>query len=496
MTLRETLEQLPQVPQSSMNEATTRSSMIEPVLEALGWNKMRAEVQLEYKVHGRGQNSTGFVDVALLAEPTSPSVFVEVKKANTALKEDHADQVLEYAFKKNVPFSVVTNGADWWLYLSERGRETRFAKFRLHKDDIDQVETNLEAFLGRDAVTNGSAQARARKYLDVIQEQVRLNEAVPRIWFEMLGELDGTGPDADLLDLIKRRVYEETGLGAESEHIAAVIKGQSSTSPLASSLRSASNLSSDTAPASTSVAGRPEEREPRAKAISINGYQLWNKYKEVTNNYELLTEVCLDIYNDGHSHDFELIKEPLGRGRPYASRQPEELDPSGTREAMRRPVGKTGWYVNANLTHHNLEKRSRLFLKRFKYNPNDLKVYRAGESPLTEASWSRSGNRQQGLPTGLIGFKLWDQHCTAKYYYEIARAVAEGIYRRNPADFQRAETLGGSILSKDPDAFKNSEQVAESGWYVDVSRKGRKHVRDAEKLLEHFDYKPDDLDVS
>jgi len=521
MTLRETLERIRSQPSLSGDEETAKMKLILPVVQALGWDIHGSEVEYEYLIkpkRPKREDRHRKADVALLSRSGQPVAFIEAKAVGRELGGRDVTQVVRYATDKragDVSICVLTNGHDWWLYLSpqqtQEGQpsDRKFRNLHLLDNTLEYLEDDLRAFLDREALVGGKAARQARRVLKAALDADRLDKKLPGIWKTLTGQAGRSRPHPALISLVTKLVYEKEGLRPDSEQVAEMLRsstgGQSEEpddSPppdppsAPASVRPPESPFQPSPPAMAKLPQRTQ-RVPEFAVTKIVGYRLWNRpYKEVTNNYELLTKVCLDIYNEGHSHDFELIKEPLGRGRPYVSTQPEELDPSGTRQETRRPVGSTGWYVNANLTHHNLEKRARLFLERLNYNPNDLKVYRAGEAPLAEASSSRPGNRQQGLPTGLIGFKLWDQHCTAKYYYEIARAVAEGIYRRNPADFQRAETLGGSILSKDPDAFKNSEQVAESGWYVDVSRKGRKHVRDAEKLLEHFDYKPDDLDVS
>jgi len=78
------------------------------------------------------------------------------------------------------------------------------------------------------------------------------------------------------------------------------------------------------------------------------------------------------------------------------------------------------------------------------------------------------------------------------HYYDIPVAVANAISQNYPDDFQRVEELGGSIISKDPTAFR-AKRVEETDWYVDVSWRGVKHVTDARRLLQICGHNQDDL---
>jgi predicted type IV restriction endonuclease len=104
------------------DEASTKQTVILPMLSALGWNIFDIdEVCPEYSVHG------GSVDYALRCR-RGAKVFVEVKKPHEDLS-NHQEQLLNYAFKQGVPEAVLTNGITWWLYLPLREGSWEQRKF-------------------------------------------------------------------------------------------------------------------------------------------------------------------------------------------------------------------------------------------------------------------------------------------------------------------------------------------------------------------------------
>ena len=96
-----------------MNEATTIRLLIEPVLDALGWDTDDpSQVCREYTT------GNGKVDLALLIDD-KPVLYIEAK----ALKESTDDakwinQTLNYAIADGVEWCVLTNGATYRIFRS------------------------------------------------------------------------------------------------------------------------------------------------------------------------------------------------------------------------------------------------------------------------------------------------------------------------------------------------------------------------------------------
>ena len=75
----------------SQNEYRTRLALIDPVLNALGWDVSDpALVTPEY------QAGNGRADYALLGLDRKPRAFIEAKRLNEPLESHHRDQVFKY----------------------------------------------------------------------------------------------------------------------------------------------------------------------------------------------------------------------------------------------------------------------------------------------------------------------------------------------------------------------------------------------------------------
>jgi len=97
-----------------MSEANTISTLVEPMLEVLGWNiRDPDEVQRQYPV--RVGEKTEFVDIALKVNG-KPVIFIEAKSLGTNLKDYLAEQPINYALTERVNWCILTNGKEWRAY--------------------------------------------------------------------------------------------------------------------------------------------------------------------------------------------------------------------------------------------------------------------------------------------------------------------------------------------------------------------------------------------
>jgi len=180
------------------NEQETKSSLVTPMLRALGWDCEEAEaVRLEYRY--RPQDNP--VDYALMVGE-QPRVFVEAKPLGKDLREHKwRAQTVNYANSAGVNWCVLTDGNAWLVYKSNA------------EGDLEQklfLETCLHPLDGK---------VPANQPLDVLsllsQESVAANRLNSR-WQAL--DIDRRGIQAlcELLDrkdpVLVRRVEEHSGL--------------------------------------------------------------------------------------------------------------------------------------------------------------------------------------------------------------------------------------------------------------------------------------------
>lgn len=138
----------------TMSESNTTSTLIEPLLDVLGWNtRDLGEVQRQYQVHvGR---KTEYVDIALKFQ-NKPVVFIEAKSADTTLHDHLAEQPMNYAINEGVSWCVLMNGLELKVYNAFwriKGIEQKmFLKLSIgeFREKIDKLE-----LLSKKAITSG-----------------------------------------------------------------------------------------------------------------------------------------------------------------------------------------------------------------------------------------------------------------------------------------------------------------------------------------------------
>lgn len=92
------------------NEIRTRMALIDPLLQALGWDTADPALVLpEYDLSGKKP------DYALLDGTATPVAFVEAKHLGISLAS-HREQIVRYAVLSGVPYAGLTDGDHWELY--------------------------------------------------------------------------------------------------------------------------------------------------------------------------------------------------------------------------------------------------------------------------------------------------------------------------------------------------------------------------------------------
>ena len=101
------------------NETRTRNALIDPLFRALGWNDSSV-ITSEYLIrYGSGAADYVVADYALHApgQRAHPIAFIEAKRMREDLSDEHRNQALKYASRRNsVEYAGLTNGDRWEFY--------------------------------------------------------------------------------------------------------------------------------------------------------------------------------------------------------------------------------------------------------------------------------------------------------------------------------------------------------------------------------------------
>lgn len=160
------LEQSPQ-----MDEANTKAAILRDFLDLLGW-EIPTNTQLEYSVKVGTRNYR--VDYALLLEG-APVAFFEAKGVDTAITEDHREQLATYMKNENVNWGIISNG-ERYQFLRREVVDSNVSVHILANIELAQLPERsriLRAFT-KDAIQAGDSQ----KIADRIDELKSVRETL------------------------------------------------------------------------------------------------------------------------------------------------------------------------------------------------------------------------------------------------------------------------------------------------------------------------------
>ena len=337
MSLREILKNIRSAPVPP-NEETAKLQILVPILQRLGWSLSRQEIIFEFQV------GDGRVDIALRG-PDRIVALIEAKAPHVNL-DRHVGQVVKYAFDEGVDICVLTNGLEWWLYLPMQPRvrfeERQFATLRIREDPLEQLQADLEAFLSRENLVNGTARRLAEERWMRIRQDEKLKKAITEAWRRM-----AAGPDEGLLDLVGQRVHEQTGLQPTRDEVKSVLRPLIPPSPIPGPQ-----------PPRPQPPGPSPDPGTKGKP---SGIRLWDEYQPVSSWIRVLLLVLEALHNH---HGPDTFERALSR---LVTRSPDTLS---------RPVqvGTTGFWINRSIPIQEIRRRSYACLETFRHPPTDLEI--------------------------------------------------------------------------------------------------------------------------
>lgn len=199
------------------NERAVSTSIIVPILRALGWDDSDPDQVLPEHATGRGR-----VDYALRCPPHAPAAFIEVKGVGRSSDADR--QLFEYAFHEGVQLAVLTDGREWNFYVpAQQGSYSERRAYQLVLDERDVAESRerLHRYLERDRLASGAAlEAATLDYLDARSRREAMG-TLPKAWAELVDE-----PDPLLVEALLERTEALCGFRPGDEQAIAFLREQ------------------------------------------------------------------------------------------------------------------------------------------------------------------------------------------------------------------------------------------------------------------------------
>ncbi len=185
----------------ALGEQNTKASLVEPILEALGWAiRDPDEVHREFKPTTKDSP----VDYAL-SLLRKPRLFVEAKGLGETLSDRKwIAQVLGYAIVAGVEWCVLTDGDEYRFYNATApvdAEEKLFWKIRLSEDSTDASTKTLDLISRHNMEEN---------LIDVLWSAFYVDRRVKAALRDLIGAPDVGTPDRGLLRLLRRKVAKLT----------------------------------------------------------------------------------------------------------------------------------------------------------------------------------------------------------------------------------------------------------------------------------------------
>lgn len=197
----------------SISEADTRAVFIDPLIEALGWDRFE-DIERERTIPHSGER----VDYALKIEGED-TMFIEAKPLHAPLAEKDIVQVLNYANVAGVRWCLLTSGIKLRLYDQSNPEELK-RKFVFEIDLVKPEEDFGEIFgalwlLAKEAIAQGDLDFYAKS--QEIRGQIRelsKNQNSSLIKFlekELKSRIRGVVGRQEISDVLSQMVLAESG---------------------------------------------------------------------------------------------------------------------------------------------------------------------------------------------------------------------------------------------------------------------------------------------
>lgn len=128
------------------NEAQTRSYLIEPMCEMLGFSRIDDKDMLTEITAGWGKNNKK-ADLGLIIKGNKADIIIECKQFGKKLTEKYADQLNGYfASTEGSKIGILTNGIEWRFYTEYRDKNILHSNPFLVIDFSEIDDTKIELF--------------------------------------------------------------------------------------------------------------------------------------------------------------------------------------------------------------------------------------------------------------------------------------------------------------------------------------------------------------
>lgn len=275
-----------------LKETPTRTIIIDPILESLGWNvRDPDEVLLEYPtIDGKS------VDYALMIN-RKPALLVEAKQLDDAIDVKAITQIVGYAANNGIMWCVLTNGVKWRIYRSmEQCAAPEKLMYEVSIDPNDSEGMTVEQVAKQ--LWRLSADEMAKGTLDTLGEQTFTDGKVRKAIQTLMTDSPNT-----FVRLIRKTINDDNLTPKRiRDSLTRLAREDASTEPVVKStaIKGTESLDGKAASRSTSAkrAGATRRRWAASTGKPIDygeSHHLDGKPQEVVQLYRALDRLCMSL---------------------------------------------------------------------------------------------------------------------------------------------------------------------------------------------------------
>ena len=324
-----------------MDEKAVEFGVILPLLGQLGWDTANlSEIYPQWQLPSGGK-----VDFDLQINSES-RVFIEVKNWSVELKSDGSpeEQLENYCREGKPALAVLTNGCQWWLYISPSRWNKKaklanrlFLEFAV-TDEPSEVERSFRQFLARDKMSSAqlvnSTIKAARELLKERQSQTAVMQGLTDAWNELAA-------DEQTMEYVVTKLAELREIPAKESQVKQFLDSKK--------------------PSVNKIESKPPPSFPKPASFTFQAEDKPSVVRTVPKNKgwnELLISVC-ELMREYHCDTFSetLLK------------MPEWFSISGDYFKYSNPIGDTGLYAKYG-GRNDIKERIPTIVAKFRY-PSD-----------------------------------------------------------------------------------------------------------------------------
>ena len=355
---------------SSFDEASTKQAVVLRMLSSLGWDIFNVdEVCPDY-----GANSLHVSYALRIGDSTK--IFVEVKRIGEKL-DNHQQKFVELASEEKADIAVLTNGINWWFYLtSSKGswRQKWFYSADFIKQESDTFVPQVVNLLTMDKVSKGQA-LKSAKNLFRDKQQKMAADFLPKAWNQIISQSNKIFIELLSLETEKLCGYKvdiksiETFLG---QHVDKWLLTDIPSSVVAPPSTSLDPETFDSEEEPTEAASEEIQNDDRARKVesysekSIKSFSFIG-HSHIVRAWDEVLPILCDYLASTHEKDFEKVLWISDNQKPYFSRYSDQL-------RIPEKIQETDIYVETRMVPDEVVKTALKLIETFGYSQDDLGI--------------------------------------------------------------------------------------------------------------------------